>query len=139
LLQATNRLAEAEPLMRRALAIDEQSYGQDHPNVARDLNNLAVLLRDLNRLKESIPLIDLTVEIYRNFQVLNGVQYPHWNNVRYYQRTCVKRLDYPTWNSEICSHAKPLTFNGIKRIWHVAPQSGELGATDKKMLRAASG
>ena len=27
--------------MRRALAIDEQSYGPDHPNVARDLNNLA--------------------------------------------------------------------------------------------------
>ncbi|MEL7335223.1 MAG: tetratricopeptide repeat protein, partial [Planctomycetota bacterium] len=26
LLQATNRLSEAEPLMRRALAIDEQSY-----------------------------------------------------------------------------------------------------------------
>ena len=31
LLQATNRLAEAEPLMRRALAIDEQSYGTEHP------------------------------------------------------------------------------------------------------------
>jgi tetratricopeptide (TPR) repeat protein len=37
---ATNRLAEAEPLMRRALTIDEASYGPDHPNVARDLNNL---------------------------------------------------------------------------------------------------
>ena len=34
LLQATNRLAEAEPLYRRALAIDETSYGPDHPNVA---------------------------------------------------------------------------------------------------------
>ena len=34
LLQATNRLGEAEPLMRRALAIDEASYGPDHPNVA---------------------------------------------------------------------------------------------------------
>ena len=34
LLQATNRLAEAEPLMRRALAIDEKSYGPEHPNVA---------------------------------------------------------------------------------------------------------
>ena len=34
LLQATNRLAEAEPLMRRALAIDETSFGPDHPNVA---------------------------------------------------------------------------------------------------------
>ena len=44
LLQATNRLAEAEPLYRRALAIDEKSYGPDHPDVARDLNNLAGLL-----------------------------------------------------------------------------------------------
>ncbi len=29
--KATNRLADAEPLMRRALAIDEKSYGPDHP------------------------------------------------------------------------------------------------------------
>jgi len=41
LLKATNRLAEAEPLYRRALAIGEASYGRDHPTVARDLNNLA--------------------------------------------------------------------------------------------------
>jgi hypothetical protein len=34
LLQDTNRLGEAEPVMRRALAIDEASYGQNHPNVA---------------------------------------------------------------------------------------------------------
>jgi len=26
--------------MRRALAIDEKSYGPEHPSVARDLNNL---------------------------------------------------------------------------------------------------
>ena len=26
--------------MRRALAIDEASYGKDHPAVARELNNL---------------------------------------------------------------------------------------------------
>ena len=56
LLQATNRLAEAEPLMRRALAIDEKSFGPDHPNVARDLNNLAALLQDTNRLAEAEPL-----------------------------------------------------------------------------------
>ena len=46
LLQATNRLAEAEPLYRRALAIDEKSLGPDDPDVARDLNNLALLLLD---------------------------------------------------------------------------------------------
>jgi hypothetical protein len=44
LLHATNRLSKAEPLMRRALAIDEQSYGPEHPEVAIALNNLAALL-----------------------------------------------------------------------------------------------
>ena len=34
LLKATNRLAEAEPLMRRALEIDEKSFGPEHPKVA---------------------------------------------------------------------------------------------------------
>ena len=57
LLQDTNRLAEAEPLMRRALAIDETSFGPDHPNVAIGLNNLAQLLQDTNRLAEAEPLI----------------------------------------------------------------------------------
>src|SRR5680860_1259347 len=43
--------------MRRALAIDEQSYGAEHPNVARDLNNLALLLQATNRLAEAEPLM----------------------------------------------------------------------------------
>jgi len=38
LLNSTNRLAEAEPLMRRALAIREKSYGPDHLDVANSLN-----------------------------------------------------------------------------------------------------
>ena len=48
---------QAEPLMRRALAIDEKSYGPEHPNVARDLNNLAQLLQATNRLEEAEPLM----------------------------------------------------------------------------------
>ena len=56
LLKAINRLSEAEPLMRRALYIDEKSFGADHPKVAIDLNNLASLLHDTNRLGEAEPL-----------------------------------------------------------------------------------
>ncbi len=56
-LKDTNRLAEAEPLMRRALAIDEKNFGPEHPNVARDLNNLAQLLQVTNRLAEAEPLM----------------------------------------------------------------------------------
>jgi tetratricopeptide (TPR) repeat protein len=49
--------AEAEPLYRRALAIDEASFGPAHPEVARDLNNLAQLLQATNRLGEAEPLL----------------------------------------------------------------------------------
>jgi len=64
LLKDTNRLAEAEPLMRRALKIDEDSFGQDHPNVAIRLNNLAQLLQATNRLAEAEPLMRRAVEIF---------------------------------------------------------------------------
>ena len=37
LLRASNRLADAEPLFRRALDIDEKSFGPEHPNVLIDL------------------------------------------------------------------------------------------------------
>jgi|GEM_PF-3446145 hypothetical protein len=57
LLKVTNGLKEAEPLMQRALKIDEANFGPDHPNVARDLNNLVALLRDTNRLTEAEPLM----------------------------------------------------------------------------------
>ena len=57
MLQETNRLGEAEPLMRRALAIDEASLGKDHPKVAIRLNNLAALLQATNRLGEAEPLM----------------------------------------------------------------------------------
>jgi hypothetical protein len=44
LLQATNRLAEAEPMMRCALAIFEASLGPDHPNTQGVQRNLDALL-----------------------------------------------------------------------------------------------
>jgi tetratricopeptide (TPR) repeat protein len=57
LLQAKGLFAEAEPLIRRALAIDEASLGARHPNVAIRLHNLAQLLYDTNRLAEAEPLM----------------------------------------------------------------------------------
>jgi len=50
-------LEKAEPLIRRALAIDEAAYGPNHPNVAIRLNNLAQLLQDTDRLEEAEPLM----------------------------------------------------------------------------------
>jgi methylthioribose-1-phosphate isomerase len=41
-LQTQGKLGEAEPLYRRALAINEASLGPTHPDVANSLNNFAV-------------------------------------------------------------------------------------------------
>jgi tetratricopeptide (TPR) repeat protein len=57
LLWAKGVWAEAEALWRRALAIDEASYGPDHPAVAVRLNNLAQLLQAMNRLSEAERLM----------------------------------------------------------------------------------
>ena len=56
LLYSLARYSEAEPLFRRALAIEEAIHGPDHPRVAVFLNNLALLLRVTNQLAEAEPL-----------------------------------------------------------------------------------
>jgi tetratricopeptide (TPR) repeat protein len=53
LLRRTARYTDAEPLLRRALAIDEKSLGADHPDVAVDLHDLADLLREMQRWAEA--------------------------------------------------------------------------------------
>jgi tetratricopeptide (TPR) repeat protein len=63
IFHAKAQYSKAEPLMRRALEIDEKSYGLEHPDVARDLNNLATLLQATNRLVEAEPLMRRALEI----------------------------------------------------------------------------
>ena len=50
--------------MRRALAIDEKTLGPEDPNVAIRLNNLALLLKETNRLGEAEPLYRRALAIW---------------------------------------------------------------------------
>ena len=70
-------MAEAEPLIRRALSVDERSYGPEHPKVARDLNNLAQLLKTTNRLAEAEPLMRRHLEVFLNFSRATSHPHPH--------------------------------------------------------------
>ncbi len=49
LYKAQGRYAEAEPLYKRSLAIDEKALGPEHPAVATSLENYAALLRKTGR------------------------------------------------------------------------------------------
>ena len=61
--QRLARYTEAEPVVRRAIAIDEKALGKDHPNVARDYNNLAILLQAQGKLAEAEPLFRRAIAI----------------------------------------------------------------------------
>jgi tetratricopeptide (TPR) repeat protein len=63
LLMTKGLFLEAEALCRRAIAINQVSLSDDHPNVAIGLNNLAQILQDTNRLDEAEPLMRRALEI----------------------------------------------------------------------------
>ena len=52
-----DRYAEAEPLLKRSLAINEKAFGSNHPNVGLLLNNLAALYNDQGRYADAEPLL----------------------------------------------------------------------------------
>ena len=73
------KYSESEEMLKQALVIDEKSFGPDHPNVARDLNNLAALLHATNRLADAEPLIRRALAIdEKSF----GPDHPHTRTVR---------------------------------------------------------
>ena len=52
------RLAEVEPLFARGLAFSRRVHGEDHPDTALAMFNMAVLLHRLGRYDEERPLLD---------------------------------------------------------------------------------
>jgi tetratricopeptide (TPR) repeat protein len=77
LLWTTNRLAEAEPLLARAVTIYEKSLGENHPSVAAALNNLAQLQMATNRLAEAERLVRRALVIVLKFTHATGHEHPH--------------------------------------------------------------
>jgi len=63
LLNAKALHIEAEPLIRRALKINEDYFGPQHPDVTVCLNNLAQLLQATDLLAEAEPLMRRALQI----------------------------------------------------------------------------
>src|SRR5450755_831463 len=58
------RYMEAEPLLKRALAIREQQLGPNHPDTATSLNNLALLYENQGKYAQAELLVVRTLAIY---------------------------------------------------------------------------
>ena len=63
LLTEQGKYAEAAPLLRRAIEIDERALGKDYPDVARAYNNLALSLWHQGKYAEADPLYRRAIEI----------------------------------------------------------------------------
>jgi len=57
------RLSEAAELLTQALHLDETVHGPDHPTVAADLNNLALILQDLGQTEQAQQLAERALHI----------------------------------------------------------------------------
>jgi tetratricopeptide (TPR) repeat protein len=71
---ALAKFDKADVFFKRALKIDEASYGPDHPTVAVRLNNLARLLELTNRLSDAEPLYRRALKIQ---EASFGLEHPN--------------------------------------------------------------
>jgi serine/threonine protein kinase/tetratricopeptide (TPR) repeat protein len=65
-LKATKRSLEAEPFVRRALEIDRALFGKQHPQVARDLNCLGLLLMENGHYEQAEETLREALEVDEN-------------------------------------------------------------------------
>lgn len=63
--QRMGLLAQAQPLLERALAFGRASFGTDHPQVAQSLNDLGVLHRERGDVAGARPLLEECLAIRR--------------------------------------------------------------------------
>ena len=61
---AMQRLAEAQPLMQRSLALEEQRLGSDHPQIASLMNNLGALSWSQGKYEDAARLYERTRVIF---------------------------------------------------------------------------
>ena len=71
---AAGRYEQAEPLYQQALEIRRQVLGEQHPDFAPSLGNLAGLYSETGRSEQAEPLYQQALEVFR--QVL-GPNHPH--------------------------------------------------------------
>ena len=57
MLRDEGKLTEAETTQRQALAMQRKLLGEEHPEVAISLNNLALVLRDQGKLAEAEAML----------------------------------------------------------------------------------
>ncbi|MCZ6490696.1 MAG: tetratricopeptide repeat protein [Acidobacteria bacterium] len=92
-----DKLAEAEPLLQRSLAIWQKVFGPEHPNVAQSLSLLAVLYNAQGKNEEAERLFQQALAIWEavweknpeashGFAAMSGMSFNHAMLFMFYER-----------------------------------------------------
>ncbi|TVS10476.1 MAG: hypothetical protein EA419_10625 [Wenzhouxiangella sp.] len=81
--------AEAEPWLRRALAMGEELYGPDHPAILPPIGNLAGSLRQQGRAEEALPYYE---RARAGIHALHGPEHPRGMTADYNLANCLRDL-----------------------------------------------
>ncbi|WP_414756479.1 CHAT domain-containing protein, partial [Anabaena sp. CCY 9910] len=98
------RYAEAEPLFHQALEMRKRLLGQEHPDVATSLNNLALLYNRQGRYAEAEPLFHQALEMRKR---LLGQEHPD-------VATSLNNLAGLYWGQGDINHALKFFTQGLK-------------------------
>jgi len=119
LLMDKQQWVEAEELLRRALILDQDMYGEAHTYVGRDLHNLALLLISTGRTAEAEPLNRRSLEILR---AVHGQTHPRPARVMQVLATILRDLGRPDEAEPLAREALEI-FEGILGPDHPMTQS----------------
>ncbi len=86
------RYAEAEPLLREALALHEALYGRDHPMTRSVISNLGGSLRQQGRPADALPFYR---KAHSGFLDQYGIRHPRTLIAQYNLGNCYRDLDQP--------------------------------------------
>ncbi|CAB0038331.1 unnamed protein product [Trichogramma brassicae] len=129
--QRTNgKYKEAEPLCKRALEIREKVLGRDHPDVAKQLNNLALLCQNQGKYEEVERYYQRALEIY---EAKLGPDDPNVAKTKNNLASCYlkqgKYKDAEVLYKQVLTRAHEREFGAIdgdnKPIWQVAEEREE--------------
>eukprot|EP00959_Pyramimonas_sp_CCMP1952_P288873 6041484-Pyramimonas_sp.AAC.1 len=74
MLETAEKFAEAVPVAQRQLELAKNAHGEEHPDVALALYDLACLYQDMGKYDDALPLFERSLAIYE--KVHHGEEHP---------------------------------------------------------------
>jgi CHAT domain-containing protein/tetratricopeptide (TPR) repeat protein len=142
--QYQGRYSEAEPLFREAIDIDRQQLGENHPDVATGLNNLAILYRAQGIYSEAELLYLEALDIYRQqfgnndssvATSLNNLAVVYQYQGRYSEAEPLLLEALDIYHQQL-SDSNPLIATGLNNLARLYLYQGRYGEAEPLLLKA---